>query len=112
MRFLDVKTDYAFKGVFGSAGSLPGLISFLNAILDYQGEQAIVDLTIAHLENPERGVGGGGNGRQTDPHHRPRAGQLCHDPDPDADLLQPEASGVPEGRGSHGLLTPEMGRIA
>ena len=46
MRFLDVKTDYAFKRVFGSEGSKPVLISFLNAILDYQGEQAIVDLTI------------------------------------------------------------------
>ena len=46
MRFLDVKTDYAFKRVFGSEGSKPVLISFLNAILDYRGEQAIVDLTI------------------------------------------------------------------
>jgi predicted transposase/invertase (TIGR01784 family) len=46
MQFLDVKTDYAFKRVFGSEGSKPVLISFLNAILDYQGEQAIVDLTI------------------------------------------------------------------
>lgn len=46
MRFLDVKTDYAFKRVFGSSGSVPVLISFLNAILDYQGEYAIVDLTI------------------------------------------------------------------
>ena len=46
MRFLDVKTDYAFKRVFGSEGSKPVLIGFLNAILDYQGEQAIVDLTI------------------------------------------------------------------
>ncbi|MDO8350362.1 MAG: Rpn family recombination-promoting nuclease/putative transposase [Gallionella sp.] len=46
MRFLDVKTDYAFKRVFGSEGSKPVLISFLNAILDYQGEHAIVELTI------------------------------------------------------------------
>lgn len=46
MRFLDVKTDYAFKRVFGSEGSKHVLIGFLNAILDYQGEQAIVDLTI------------------------------------------------------------------
>ena len=46
MHFLDVKTDYAFKRVFGSEGSQPVLISFLNAILDYEGEQAIVDLTI------------------------------------------------------------------
>jgi predicted transposase/invertase (TIGR01784 family) len=46
MRFLDVKTDYAFKRVFGSASSVPLLISFLNAILDYTGDDAIVDLTI------------------------------------------------------------------
>jgi predicted transposase/invertase (TIGR01784 family) len=46
MRFLDVKTDYAFKRVFGSEGSKSVLIGFLNAILDYQGEHAIVDLTI------------------------------------------------------------------
>lgn len=46
MRFLDVKTDYAFKRVFGSEGSKPVLISFLNAILDYQGDQAIADLII------------------------------------------------------------------
>lgn len=46
MRFLDVKTDYAFKRVFGSEGSLSVLTGFLNAILDYQGEHAIVDLTI------------------------------------------------------------------
>jgi len=46
MRFLDVKTDYAFKRVFGSEGSKPVLISFLNAMLDYPSEQAIVDLTL------------------------------------------------------------------
>ncbi|MEA1955271.1 MAG: PD-(D/E)XK nuclease family transposase, partial [Campylobacterota bacterium] len=31
MRFLDVKTDYAFKKVFGSEDSKSKLISFLNA---------------------------------------------------------------------------------
>jgi predicted transposase/invertase (TIGR01784 family) len=46
MKFLDVKTDYAFKRVFGSTESVPLLISFLNAILDYTGDGAIVDLTI------------------------------------------------------------------
>lgn len=46
MRFLDVKTDYAFKRVFGQEGSKTVLIGFLNAMLDYQGEHAIVDLTI------------------------------------------------------------------
>ena len=33
MRFLDVKTDYAFKKVFGSEGSKGILLSFLNAAL-------------------------------------------------------------------------------
>lgn len=46
MRFLDVKTDFAFKKVFGSEHSKPLLINFLNAILDYTGEYAIADLTI------------------------------------------------------------------
>lgn len=46
MKFLDVKTDYAFKRVFGATESVPLLISFLNAILGYTGEQEIVDLTI------------------------------------------------------------------
>ena len=42
MRFLDIKTDYAFKKVFGSNQSKDILISFLNAILEYD----IEDLTI------------------------------------------------------------------
>jgi predicted transposase/invertase (TIGR01784 family) len=46
MKFLDVKTDYAFKKVFGSKDSVPILISFLNAILDYQGDAKITDLSI------------------------------------------------------------------
>jgi predicted transposase/invertase (TIGR01784 family) len=46
MRFLDVKTDYAFKRVFGAEESVPLLISFLNAILDYEGDNAIVSLEI------------------------------------------------------------------
>ena len=46
MRFLDVKTDYAFKKVFGSEDSVPVLISFLNAILGYRDSNKIVDLSI------------------------------------------------------------------
>ena len=46
MKFLDVKTDYAFKKVFGSEDSVPVLISFLNAILDYQEDSKIIDLEI------------------------------------------------------------------
>ena len=45
MQFLDVKTDYAFKKVFGSENSKPILLSFLNALLDFNGE-VITDLTI------------------------------------------------------------------
>ena len=33
MNFLDVKTDYAFKKVFGCEDSKDILISFLNAVL-------------------------------------------------------------------------------
>ena len=46
MRFLDVKTDFAFKKVFGSEQSTAILIDFLNAVLEYPPEQAIQDLTI------------------------------------------------------------------
>ena len=46
MRFLDVKTDFAFKKVFGSEQSKPILISFLNALLDYHDGDEITDLTI------------------------------------------------------------------
>ncbi|MBF0471836.1 MAG: Rpn family recombination-promoting nuclease/putative transposase [Gammaproteobacteria bacterium] len=46
MKFLDVKTDYAFKRVFGSQQSKPLLIEFLNALLDYPPEQQIVELEI------------------------------------------------------------------
>ena len=46
MRFLDVKTDFAFKKVFGSQQSKPVLIDFLNAMLDYSGEFAIAELEI------------------------------------------------------------------
>ena len=46
MRFLDVKTDFAFKKVFGSEQSTAILIDFLNAVLEYPPEHAIQDLTI------------------------------------------------------------------
>ncbi len=46
MRFLDVKTDFAFKKVFGSEQSTAILIDFLNALLEYPPEHAIQDLTI------------------------------------------------------------------
>lgn len=46
MKFLDVKTDLAFKKVFASEGSKAILISFLNAILYRRKSQQVTDLTI------------------------------------------------------------------
>jgi len=46
MIFLDVKTDYAFKKVFGGDNSKGILISFLNALIDIPGNEKITDLTI------------------------------------------------------------------
>ncbi|MDT8425220.1 MAG: Rpn family recombination-promoting nuclease/putative transposase [Methyloprofundus sp.] len=46
MNFLDVKTDFAFKKVFGSADSKDILLSFLNAVIDFPHQQKIKDLTI------------------------------------------------------------------
>jgi len=46
MQFLDVKTDYAFKKVFGSEDSKSKLISFLNAIVYDNKDIKIKDLTI------------------------------------------------------------------
>ncbi|MFH1860512.1 MAG: Rpn family recombination-promoting nuclease/putative transposase [bacterium] len=48
MQFLDVKTDYAFKKVFGSDESKDILISFLNAVIDFGEGEEIVDLTIVN----------------------------------------------------------------
>ena len=49
MQFLDVKTDYAFKKVFGSVDSKDKLISFLNAIVYEDCSVNIKDLTIVDL---------------------------------------------------------------
>ncbi|GBO56437.1 cold-shock DEAD-box protein A [Pseudanabaena sp. lw0831] len=45
MQFINPKTDFAFKKIFGSEQSHDVLISFLNAIL-YNGENTIRQLTI------------------------------------------------------------------
>ena len=47
MRFLDVKTDYAFKKVFGDDESKEILISFLNSICEFK----IVDLKVVDPYN-------------------------------------------------------------
>ncbi len=51
MRFLDIKTDFAFKKVFGSADSKDILISFLNAVIDFEKNRKIKDLTIVDPYN-------------------------------------------------------------
>ncbi len=51
MNFLDVKTDYAFKKVFGSENSKAILISFLNAIVYENAPHKIKDLTIVDPYN-------------------------------------------------------------
>lgn len=46
MHFLDVKTSYAFTKVFGSEQSKGILIDFLNAIIDFEDNSRILDLSI------------------------------------------------------------------
>jgi predicted transposase/invertase (TIGR01784 family) len=46
MKFLDVKTDYAFKKVFGSEQSHAILISFLNAVIHFHHDLKITSLEI------------------------------------------------------------------
>ena len=45
MRFIDPKTDFAFKKIFGSDQSHPILISFINHMV-YDGDPIVVDLEI------------------------------------------------------------------
>ena len=51
MKFLDVKTDFAFKKVFGSEGSKDILISFLNSLIDFPSGKKIISLTIVDPYN-------------------------------------------------------------
>ncbi len=51
MVFINPKTDFAFKKIFGSTDSKDILISFLNALL-YQGEPTIEDLEILDPYSP------------------------------------------------------------
>ncbi|MDX2245873.1 MAG: Rpn family recombination-promoting nuclease/putative transposase [Bacteroidia bacterium] len=46
MRFVDVKNDIAFRKVFGNENRKETLISFLNAVLDFHGDQRISQVTI------------------------------------------------------------------
>ncbi|MGL4378508.1 MAG: PD-(D/E)XK nuclease family transposase, partial [Microcoleaceae cyanobacterium] len=47
MRFINPKTDFAFKKIFGSEQSKDILISFLNGML-YEGKSVILDLEIVN----------------------------------------------------------------
>ena len=51
MKFLDVRTDFAFKKVFGSTDSKVRLISFLNAIIYLDDDKKITDLDIVDPYN-------------------------------------------------------------
>ena len=51
MKFLDVKTDFAFKKVFGSEDSKIRLISFLNSVIKFSDDAKIEDLTIVDPYN-------------------------------------------------------------
>jgi predicted transposase/invertase (TIGR01784 family) len=51
MRFLDVKTDYAFKKVFGTKENKDILINFLNAVLTFRNNYKIKDLVIVDPYN-------------------------------------------------------------
>lgn len=46
MKFADVKNDIAFRKIFGNENRTQSLISFLNAVLDFSGEDSIVSVTI------------------------------------------------------------------
>lgn len=51
MNFLDIRTDFAFKKVFGSEDSKDILLSFLNALIDFADDRRITDLTIVDPYN-------------------------------------------------------------
>ena len=53
MRFIDPRTDFAFKKIFGSVGHEGILRSFLNAIL-YDGRDEITQLTLQDPYNIPR----------------------------------------------------------
>ncbi len=51
MNFLDIKTDFAFKKVFGSEGSKDILINFLNSVIIFENDHKIQSLTIVDPYN-------------------------------------------------------------
>jgi predicted transposase/invertase (TIGR01784 family) len=51
MNFLDLRTDFAFIKVFGSADSKPRLVSFLNSVLEFNDDCQVTDLEIVDPYN-------------------------------------------------------------
>lgn len=51
MRFLDIRTDFAFKKVFGSEDSKDILLSFLNSVIDFAKGRRLADLSIVDPYN-------------------------------------------------------------
>jgi hypothetical protein len=58
MKFVDVKNDIAFRKIFGNENRKETLISFLNAVLDFQGDQRITQVTILNPYQLPRLKGG------------------------------------------------------
>ena len=48
MKFADPKNDLAFKKIFGDIHHKHILISFLNSVLDFKGDRAIADVSLAN----------------------------------------------------------------
>jgi predicted transposase/invertase (TIGR01784 family) len=46
MKFVDVKNDVAFRKIFGNENRTEALISFLNAVLEFEGDQRITKVMI------------------------------------------------------------------
>ena len=49
-RYINFYTDFAFKKFFGTEANKEFLISFLNALLELEGEKEIADLTYLNTE--------------------------------------------------------------
>ena len=52
MQFIDPRTDFAFKRIFGSEEGRDALVSMLNAVMGLQGEQAIDEVVLLDPYQP------------------------------------------------------------
>ena len=57
MQFIDPRTDYAFKRIFGSKEGRGPLISMLNAVMGLEGDRAVTEVTIDNPYQPPPVVG-------------------------------------------------------